>query len=151
MFKRFFYLTERTFESVNPTVDSEWSELLRSYMRLRGISQSALARELQISTGVLSQWMHGALPELRSALRVAERTGLPQAQVLAAAGLQLPGADTEGRYPGFLTELLDQLTPAELAVVAHTAQGLLRVREEPGSAAAPDPVRSRRPQREART
>lgn len=127
-------------------MDSTWAELLRSYLRLRGISQSALARELGISTGIMSQWMHGAMPELRSALKVAALTGISERQVLEAAHLQIPAAGEDSRYPGFLTEKLDQLTPAEMAVLAETASGLLRFREEK-SAYEAAPARRGRPRK----
>lgn len=112
-------------------------------MKLRGLSQSALARELGISSGVMSQWFHGAMPELRSALKVAQLTGLPERQVLEAAGLTVQAAATQNSYPAFATEFLDQLDPAEWAVIAETARGLLRLREERLTAAAPSPPRAR--------
>lgn len=108
-----------------------WARLLRDYMATRELSQSALAKELGVSTGIVSQWMTGAFPEHRSALRVARRTGLPERQVLEAAGLTVPpSASDKPTYPEFLTEHLDRLNQAELAAVAVTARELLRLREE---------------------
>lgn len=109
-------------------VATKWAELLQSYMDLRGLSQRALARELEVSSGIVSQWMTGTLPEHRSALKVARRTGLPERQVLEAAELSTASATETSTYPEFLTELLDLLTPAEIAVVAQQARGLLQLR-----------------------
>jgi transcriptional regulator with XRE-family HTH domain len=125
-------------------VATRWAELLQSYMDLRGLSQRALARELEVSSGVVSQWMGGSLPEHRSALAFAKRTGMDERQVLEAAALTVPESTSETkRYPEFLTEKLDQLTPAEQAVLAENAQGLLRLREERSTYEAGRPRRGR--------
>ncbi|MGE3463880.1 MAG: helix-turn-helix domain-containing protein [Pseudomonadales bacterium] len=122
---------------------SPWGELLQSYMTRRGFTRYALAKELGLSTSIVTKWFQGAKPSPRNARLVAQKTGLPLAQVLEAAELSLPGASDHARYPEWVTELLDQLTPGEIAVVAQTATGLLRLREDqptPYEAASPAPT-----------
>ena len=119
-----------------------WVDLVTSYMRLRGLNQSGLAEEWNVSNQVVSNWMtRGTRPNLQNIVRIHERSGLPLAQLLEAAEYLTMGVPAAGAYPGWAHEVLRQLNAAELAVVVETARGLLRMRgvNADGTVPVPDP------------
>lgn len=109
--------------------DVSISELLSDYMRLRRLNRAGLASELGVSRSMITQWMGGMAPGLDSCMRISSRTGLSLQLVLRAAGHEFPD-EVSRLYPDWVTEILDELTPIEMSVVAETARGLLRLRAE---------------------
>lgn len=105
-------------------------ELLEGYARMRGLKRIELARELGVSRSIVTQWMQGMQPGIKSCQRIAERTGIPLEALLEAAHHVVPTLPQDVQYPGWLTEYLDKLTPIEMTVLAETARGLLRLRGE---------------------
>ena len=152
------FLLYRTFvrQPPFPPVGEEtesWQQLVTSFMRVRGLNQRKLAQEWGISTAVMSNWVSkGTRPSLENIIRIHEKSGLPLARMLAAADyIHLDDAISSPEYPAWLQEQLHGLSTAELSVVAETARGLHRLREETQGyeAARPSPTpRAGRPPRQ---
>jgi transcriptional regulator with XRE-family HTH domain len=52
-------------------------EALREYLRLRGISQAVLARELEVNQGQLNHWLNKRrAPTVANLKRIASKTGI---------------------------------------------------------------------------
>lgn len=123
-----------------------WWSLVERYMVARGWNARTFAREVGVSSGIVSRWKQGARPSVDNINRVAMVTGLSREEMFAAAGYDVTASGGTS-LPDWLAELLAGLTPFELAVVGETARGLLRLRAERQEDGVPPPRTTPRDER----
>lgn len=112
-----------------------FAEMLAAAIRRRRQTQNAFARDLGVAGSTLSRYLRGSRPEYFVCQRFAEMTGIPEEDVLRAAGLLSSSEPPANEDPPWLAELIAELraadlTPRETDVLDATVQGLLQLREE---------------------
>jgi DNA-binding XRE family transcriptional regulator len=117
--------------------DVAFADWLRRQMDLAGFggNQSKLAAYLGTRPSTVNAWFtRGAVPSVVLCHRLAKVLRVPVDDVLRAAGHPVSEpAETSSSLPSWLPSmlpLLEQLTDSEAMVLAETARGLLRLREE---------------------
>lgn len=108
-------------------------ELLAAEMARRKLSERSFSMFLGLSPTTVNRYMHGkSIPDPAACRKIAYRLGLPEEDVLRAAGHLSPATEPP-ELPPWLQSLLPtlaQLDDFEAATLEATAQTLLELREK---------------------
>jgi DNA-binding XRE family transcriptional regulator len=114
------------------TLMTPFAEWLESEMRTRRVNKSQLAAYIDSRPQTVGAWFtDDRLPSTDLCRRLADYLHEPYEAVLRRAG-HLPAGPVEQApsLPGWLSEVLDQLTERELRAVKASAVALLELRED---------------------
>ena len=137
-----FLSQTRNFLLVWPQMSPELSSFalwLDTELKRREWSRSYLAATMGKRAQTVYSWFNdGRVPSTELCRELARVLKIPPELVLVKAGHLAPDTEiTTPPVPGWLTDLLEQLTDDELTVVGATARGLLEVRQEKGPTLGP--------------
>ncbi len=114
----------------------DFATLLADVQRLSGKSDREIADALGLSAQAVRNWKRGAEPSLANCEAFAAWAGIPLGEVIAVVRGDVPGPPRVNALPDWFVASLSPLSIAELAVLAETARGLLRLRTESAGARA---------------
>lgn len=109
----------------------DFATLLADVQRLSGKSDREIADALGLSAQAVRNWKRGAEPSLANCEAFAAWAGIPLSEVIAVVRGETPDVPRVASLPDWFMDALSPLSIAELAVLAETARGLLRLRTEP--------------------
>lgn len=117
-------------------VATPFAEWLRRQMALRGLNQSALARELETTHGTVWSWLNrGVQPSSEMCARIARAFGVSAQEVLEMADRIAIGDSTPAALPDWAS-LLPMLSRVDAEYVGRLVQTLVvnpsQPDEEPG-------------------
>lgn len=109
-----------------------FSDLVTEVQRILGMNDLALGKALRppVSRQTVRNWKNGAKPTLENCQAFATLSGFPLEVVIAARDSEDGSHGQPEAVPGWLTDILIQLSPAEQVYLGQAARGILQLRED---------------------